>query len=460
MKLHLSFFLVILPIFIFGQVAKNLVLLDHWSSDTLVSNSSKVRYNDCFGFVHLGKEYAVAGSTEGTHVFELSAENKLINKAFVEGKYNSSFVQHRDYAVYKNYLYAVCDEGNSSLQIIDFSYLPDSVHVVADLQNPFGKIHSIFIDTTNALLYACLVTPISNGNPLSLVPMRVFNILDPLNPVLVYEGPNDVNEVHDIYVRSNQAYLNCGYDGLRVYDFTNPSLPVWKSSISVYQDQGYNHQGWLSPDGQTYVFADETLGKKIKKCKVNTNGSLQIQQLFGTANFNNAIPHNIIISNELAYCAYYNEGLRIFDLRTSPPLEIAHYDTYPDETNFKMNGVWGVFNQWPSGRIIASDRQYGLFAFDLDESIFKVRSKEDWQVYPNPIQNGEELTIRTPNDRIASFSYDIYDVSGKKIQSEEVSFQSFATIKQQLSAGYYQIKFTYQDEDNKKVSQSKKFIVL
>lgn len=441
MKLHLSFLLGILPIFIFGQVSKNLILLDHWSSDTLVNNSSKVRYNDCFGFVYQGKEYAVAGSTEGTHIFELNIDNKLIDKAFIEGKYNSAFVQHRDYAIYKNYLYAVCDEGNSSLQIIDFSYLPDSVHLVADLQDPFGKTHSIFIDTTNALLYACLVTPIANGNPLSVVPMRVFKLSDPLNPVLVYQGPSDVNEVHDIYVRDNKAFLNCGYEGLRVYDFTNPAFPTWKSSLTIYQDQGYNHQGWLSPDGNTYVFADESLGKKIKKCKVNSNGSLQIQQLFGTENYSNAIPHNIIISNELAYCAYYNEGLRIFDLRTSPPVEIAHYDTYPDETTFKMNGVWGVFNQWPSGRIIASDRQYGLFAFDLDESIFNVSSKENWQVYPNPIQSGEVLIIRTSNDQLSNFEYTIFNYLGEKILQNKIENQSFETIDHKFKPGLYYINF-------------------
>ena len=27
-------------------------------------------------------------------------------------------------------------------------------------------------------------------------------------------------------------------------------------------------QGWLSNDGKTYVFADETNGKKIKKCEL------------------------------------------------------------------------------------------------------------------------------------------------------------------------------------------------
>ena len=75
-------------------------------------------------------------------------------------------------------------------------------------------------------------------------PMRVF-LVNPETPLLLWEGPNDIAEVHDIHVRDNEAILNCGFDGIRIYDFTNPSNPIFTQSIEFYNDQGYNHQGFL-----------------------------------------------------------------------------------------------------------------------------------------------------------------------------------------------------------------------
>jgi hypothetical protein len=182
----------------FAQESKNISLLDNWSNDTLVTSSSLARYSGCWGFSTNNHEYAIIGSTEGTHFFELTAENKIRNVGFIEGKFNSAQVIHREFKTYQHYAYSVCDEGNSSLQIIDLQYLPDSVVKVADLQDVnFGKTHTLFIDTTNTLLYACLVTPIVNGIQSAKIPMRVFSLADPLNPVLLWEGPDDIPEVHD-----------------------------------------------------------------------------------------------------------------------------------------------------------------------------------------------------------------------------------------------------------------------
>ncbi|MEN9440791.1 MAG: hypothetical protein RLZ33_867, partial [Bacteroidota bacterium] len=122
-----------LPIVLFSQTQKNVTFLDKWYEDTLASNSSKVRYSGCWGFEQENEEYAIIGSTEGTHFFHVN-NNKLKQIGFIEGKYNSAQVIHREFKTYGKYAYSVCDEGTSSLQIIDLSYLPDSVVKVADLQ--------------------------------------------------------------------------------------------------------------------------------------------------------------------------------------------------------------------------------------------------------------------------------------------------------------------------------------
>ena len=142
----------------FAQDIKNVQLLDKWSEDTLLTNSSNVRYSSCWGFEYQNREYAVIGSTEGAHFFELTSDNELRLIGFIKGRFSSSLAITREYKFYQQYIYAVCDEGPSSLQIIDVSTLPDSVSLVADIQNNlFGKTHNLFIDTSEALCYAVVL---------------------------------------------------------------------------------------------------------------------------------------------------------------------------------------------------------------------------------------------------------------------------------------------------------------
>lgn len=445
---------------LFSQEQKNITFLDNWYEDSLLSNTSLVRYSGCWGFTRNGVEYAIIGSTEGTHFFRLSNDNKLIPAGFVEGRYQSSMVVHREFKTFKNYAYSICDEGTSSLQIIDLSYLPDSVVKVADIQDAnFGKVHNLTIDTANALLYACLVTPIVSGIPQSLVPMRVFSLADPLNPTLLWEGPSDIPVVHDCFVRDNIAILNCAEDGLRVYDFTNPSSPSYLNNLTFYADQGYNHQGWWSPSGKTYIFADESSGKRVKKCSVGTNYDIEVDLLFGTNYENNSIPHNIMCNDAFAFVAYYNEGLRIYDIRKKP-VEIACYDTYPVSSPFKMNGAWGVFSNYASGRVIVSDRQYGLFLFHFDQELFLDQAAEEFSMYPNPANKGQTVTIRSGKDETSTFSVKIFNGNGELLKEELVCNKSFYKFTSPDIAGTYTIQISYLDYLGDLILVTRKLIVL
>ncbi len=433
------------PTLVFGQDSKNIELLDRWFEDSIWVNSSQMRYSECWGFVQGENEYAIAGSTEGTHFFKLSSDDTFEPVGFVEGNYVSSLVVHRDFKSYRNYIYGVCDEGLSSLQIIDISSLPNSVSLVTEDSINFARAHNIFIDTTNALLYACSVSPSNSGTVLGPNSMQVYSLANPLNPSLLYTGPNDIPEVHDAYVRNNIAYLNCGFDGLRVYDFSNPSAPIFLQNMSFYQEQGYNHQGWMSPDGSKYVFADETNGKKLKFCTVENN-QLTIESYFGTNFLENSVPHNIVLSNEFAYVAYYNEGIRIYDMHELPPKEIAHYDTHPQEEGvFTMRGAWGIHSQLPSGRIIVSDRKNGLFLFDFKEEVFLPTNENDILIFPNPIEQGNTIQFRLKNSEINEFTYTIIDLTGKIVADASVSKQSYAEVNKVLSVGVYSLNVKYED---------------
>ena len=122
MKLLLRIFLVLTPLMSFAQSSENVELLFHWDEDSLVgSQIFDNTYNEVWGVVIDGREYAIIGSTAGTHFFDVTSTENVSEVAFVAGKVQGPQIIHRDYHDYQNYLYAVSDEGASSLQIIDMS---------------------------------------------------------------------------------------------------------------------------------------------------------------------------------------------------------------------------------------------------------------------------------------------------------------------------------------------------
>ena len=91
------------------------------SSTSLYNNT----YNEVWGYAKDGREYAIIGSTRGTHFFDVTNPSSPIQVDFVIGRDTGFQIVHRDYHDYRGYLYMVSDEGDASLQIVDLSFLPD-----------------------------------------------------------------------------------------------------------------------------------------------------------------------------------------------------------------------------------------------------------------------------------------------------------------------------------------------
>lgn len=390
----------------FSQSSKNVELLDKWTTNDVPLNNDGTKFNGCWGFEHEGIEYAVMGSTAGTHIFKINENDRLVEVDFIPGTSlhtTSSNNIHREFKTYKNYLYGVCDEGNSTLQIMDMNTLPDSVHLVSNEAEYFFRAHDLFIDSAKATMYVCGPRDTSG-----LVAMMVFSIADPVNPVWLYTY-TDTWYVHGAYVRNDTAYLNCANNGLRVYKFDNGTNPVLLNYLDIYPEQGYNHSGWLSEDGRYYVFTDETDGKRIKICDVSNLSDINILDMFNSGTDNRTIAHVVMWKDDYVYASHYYDGLQIFDARNKTDVKkVAWYDTHEGTGNFQ--GAWGIYSFYKDNKVIISDRNSGLFLFRVNLPP-DISAEEEFGVFPNPAK-GEAL-FYYDNETELYYTFRIYDAAGK-----------------------------------------------
>jgi len=365
---NLLFLLFLIPLFVHGQTQLN--LLYNWD-DTSIPSSVYNSYNETWGVVANDHEFAIIGSTAGTHFIDLTDMNnpQELPNAFVAPSNSTTGVVHRDYHDYQCYLYAICQQGHT-FQIIDYSDLPNSTTVVHDSNVLLRSAHNLFIDTANAVLYA-----IRGNNPsIGTKNLVVFSLADPANPTMIdwynsIQGQT-IGSAHDIYVRDAIAYINCGGNGFVVANFSDPANPTLLGTMTSYPQQGYNHSGWLSEDGNYYYLADETHGRDLKVVDVSDFTDIHVVGLFNAGNNSStSIPHNLLVRGNFLYVAYYYDGIQVYDL-TDPttPVRHAFYDTYPGPDAQSFRGAWGAFPFLPSGNIVVADMQKGLHVFSPVDS--------------------------------------------------------------------------------------------
>ncbi|MFK7983166.1 MAG: choice-of-anchor B family protein [Saprospiraceae bacterium] len=351
----------------FGQ-AIEANLLGQWSDSTIIGSTNHTNvYNEIWGYAVNNHEYAIIGTTAGTHFIDVTNPSAPFQVFFVAGKVQGGQIVHRDYHDYRGYLYAAAGEGNNStLQIIDMRQLPDMVTVVYDQKDIFRTAHNIFIDTTTAKLYALAARGDING----YTPLRTFDISDPINPIVLGDYNNfggiTPSHVHDAYVDNNIAFLNLGNDGLAIVDFTDDANPQTLSTVTNYPSRGYNHSGWISTDCSTYYLGDENHGFDLKVIDVTDLCEPEIGKTFD-AQVDNAtsITHNQVVACNYLYVSYYYDGLRIYDISNpTEPALVRYFDTYSPPNGTQYRGAWGVYPFLPSGNILLSDMQGGLFVFE------------------------------------------------------------------------------------------------
>lgn len=337
----------------------NMTLHANYDDNTLPFNGT-VTYNEVWGYESGGKEYAILGVVKGTQFIDVSTPSAPSVCDYEYGADTNS--TWRDYKTYQNFCFAVGDVGNSSLQVFDLSYLPDSVLKVYDSDTIFSKAHNVFVDDDSARLYVA-------GADSQMSGLMVLDISTPSAPTLI--SSNNLGKyVHDVFVRHDTVYCFMGAgNGFEIWDFSNPLSPSNLASYSSYPfaGTGYSHQGWLTEDDNYMIHNDETHDHPIKITDVSNYGSINtpvtLKSNLLAPTWTNSIAHNCFVKANTLYISYYWDGVQLYDI-TDPltPRKRAYWDT--DTTNatyFGIAGCWGVYPFLPSGNILASDVNTGLF---------------------------------------------------------------------------------------------------
>jgi len=333
--------------------------------------------NDCWGYTSpSGREYAIFGHFDGTAFVEVTEPTNAQIVANLSGPGSL----WRDIKVYQDFAYAV-SEGGNGIQVFDLSNI-DNGQVSFVRQVGSGSTHNVAIDTRSGFLYR------TGGGDNGL---RIYNLAaNPANPPFVTSWSD--RYVHDAEVVTfvsgphagrQIAFCASGFNGghtdtgITVLDVTVKSQITVLSQVS-YSGREYSHQLWVDEE-QLYLYQGDELDEGVT-VPTTTTRIFDISNLSNVTfagsftNGSSAIDHNMYIVGDTLYQANYRSGLRVWDItnRTSP-VEIAHFDTYPDNDSPSFNGLWSCYPFFASGTVIGSDLERGLFVWRVGEPAIELR---------------------------------------------------------------------------------------
>jgi choice-of-anchor B domain-containing protein len=372
-------------------------------------------YSACWGYTAPdGREYAMLGCNAGTSFVDITDTNNIREVDFVAGL-NSCC---REMKTYSHYAYVVADQTPNGVQIIDLQYLPDSVHLANTYFFPgFTAGHTIQVESpSKPYLY------IHAGNYL-IGGLFVLDLsINPEQPVK--RGEWEIYVVHDSRVVNDTIWACNIYDPpgtISIIDATNKdNLRTITSWVNAPQPGPHNIA--FSKDRKFALVTDE-LGpqpRQLKIWNVEDINNVVLASTWQPTGINTSVVHNVEVYGDYAVIAHYTAGLRIVDI-SDPynPREAAWYDTYTFNNGFSFEGCWGAY-VFPSGKIIASDMQFGLFVFRTSfpinqqgqgEVIPQVYSLK--QNFPNPFNPKTTIQVDLPNDGFISLV--VYNTLGQRV---------------------------------------------
>ena len=77
------------------------------------------------------------------------------------------------------------------------------------------------------------------------------------------------------------------------------------------------------------------------------------------------IPHNTHVDGDFIVTSYYTDGVSVVDVSNpSNMVEVGYYDTSENYSGGGFNGAWGAYPWLPSGNLLITDIETGLYVLE------------------------------------------------------------------------------------------------
>lgn len=346
-----------------------------------------IRMNDVWGWTDetTGKEYAIAGRTNGTSFVDVSNPENPIYLGDLPMTQGANSAAWRDIKVFKDHAYIVADgSGQHGMQVFDLTQLrsvtepqtfTESAHYGA-----IGSAHNIVINEVTGFAYA---VGVNSGGETCGGGLHMIDINSPKEPkfagcfghegtgragtgyshdaqCIIYAGPDTEHGGKEICFGGNETAVS-------ISDVTDKNNPI-ALSTAEYPDAGYTHQGWITDNHEFFYVNDEldeiSGGEPRTRTLIfdvrDLDDPVLVKEFEGTTA---ASDHNLYVKGNYMYQSNYSAGLRILDISDpGNPVEVGYFDVNPVGNNEAgFNGTWSNYPYFKSGTIIVTGIESGLF---------------------------------------------------------------------------------------------------
>lgn len=341
-----------------------------------------------------GREFAIITEEGGTNFVEVTDPENPVITGMLPIHAGSTPNAWHDVRVYQDHAYIVADAaGSAGVQIFDLTQLlsvppgaslskfaADTTIFSETAHYPgINSAHNISINEATGFAY---VVGSNGGGTTCGGGLHMLDLSTPTAPsfagcfadstsgragtgythdvqCVVYHGPDSQHNGKEVCFGSNETHVV-------IADVTNKNAPTTIGK-GTYPTARYIHQGWLTEDHR-YFFQDDELDESGGTVAVTTTYIWDVQDLDDPVMIDTyssgleVVDHNQFVIGRYATQSDYTAGLRIVDFGdVESGSELMFFDTYPAGDPRVFGGAWGNYPYLPSGIILISSMNEGLF---------------------------------------------------------------------------------------------------
>jgi choice-of-anchor B domain-containing protein len=354
-------------------------------------SSRPVSAANVWGFVDRNdnREYAVVGLRNGTAIVDVTDPANSREVVTIPGNASAwrevKVYQMHDGVRWRAYAYVTTEAANSGVQIIDMSGLPQTASLAGQPNFDTSSQHTLYVSnidySTNAALPGATPMLFVAGSNIGTGSWRAYGLANPAFPQFVSSAPSG-GYMHDSTsllitdARTSQCALghnpcevlvDFNVDQVQLWDVTNKLQPELLGTATNPNNR-YIHSGWPTANGSHVIFHDELeeiqFGLPTRLYTLDLTDLRSPAARISYTGPTTTTDHNGYMRGSSYYVSHYRRGIVVYDAANPNALvEIAHFDNYlaPSTNIAGTDGTWGVYPFLPSGNLLVSDIENGLF---------------------------------------------------------------------------------------------------